>query len=235
MGITGKVAAVAIVATALVAPAANAAPPMAPEKPTTPAAQLLLTQGEFPAGYTVQPVPRAELDKVLGDVGAGVSSARITPAQCRGNAGSTDLAKVSQVPLAVAVNKQAKSALSEALTDAKNPKSSVTPRKGCETIHIDMDGLRGSTDKLSLDITTTVTQVPGAPAGAKVAAMRTLGTVTVDGKPVKVDQEQLVGVNTVRGYAVIVSASTTGQGAQVDRGAFAKTLTAASNKVRTAK
>lgn len=55
--------ALALTALALAAPAALSPAGIAsaaPAKPATPAAQLLLTQGEFPAGYEVQKVsPRS--------------------------------------------------------------------------------------------------------------------------------------------------------------------------------
>jgi hypothetical protein len=228
-------AVVAAVAAALVAPVGTAQAAPAPAKPTTPAPELLLKQGEFPAGYQVQKVSQQELSKVLRDVGADLTKARYTPANCAPvmNVGGFD--RASRLPVVVAVNEGAKTAISEVLSATDNIDTAVTNPAGCDKVRVELDRIGGTDGKLVMDIASEPLALGGAPAGTKALVVRTSGTATVDGKPRRFNQEQVVAGTSVRGYAVLVTGAGAGQNAKPDRGAVAQTLTAAANKVRTAR
>ncbi|MGV7904079.1 hypothetical protein PJN93_30160, partial [Mycobacterium kansasii] len=87
-------------------------------KPATPAAQLLLTQGEFPAGYEVQKVSPRELSEITDTVGTGINGARVTPAHCAPTLDRAALGRAAGLPIVVAVNEAKRTALSETLSSA---------------------------------------------------------------------------------------------------------------------
>ncbi len=222
--------AAAAVAASVAVPAAGADPA---GRPTTPAARLLLAQGEFPAGYTVVPLDRNRLSGVLGDVGSALSTAKVTPAHCGAALSQGGLMGAAKnVPVVVAANRGTRQAVSEAIADAGQ---SRTPQRGCEKVHVEIGKVGDDIDAMVLDVATTAVQLPGAPRGAVAVLVRTTGTITAEGRTERSDQQQLLAFATVRGYAVAVSGSAAGPGAAPDRAAVAQTLTAGVNKVRAAK
>ncbi|KXO95433.1 hypothetical protein HWD35_08485 [Tsukamurella tyrosinosolvens] len=230
--------ALALTALALAAPAALSPAGIAsaaPAKPATPAAQLLLTQGEFPAGYEVQKVSPRELSEITDTVGTGINGARVTPAHCAPTLDRAALGRAAGLPIVVAVNEAKRTALSETLSSAGAVDNALRIPAGCENIRIEMNPKPGSADRVVMNATSAPIALPGAPKGARAVFTRATGTVTVDGKDSRFVQEQLIGGEQVRGYAVLLVSTTVSDSGRADRAGFTQALTAATNKVRTAK
>ncbi|NMD55335.1 MULTISPECIES: hypothetical protein [Tsukamurella] len=226
----------ALAAVALAAPAGLAS--AAPAKPATPAAQLLLTQAEVPAGYQVEKVSPKELAGITASVGDGLTGARVTPAHCAPAVDRGALSRAAGLPILVATNEAKRTALSETLSSG-SVDSAVAIPAGCESFRIEMSPKAGSADRVVMDAKVTPVALPGAPKGARAVFTRATGTITVDGKASRFEQEQLIGGENVRGYAVLVIATSIGGDgaggtARADRAGFTQALTAATNKVRTA-
>ncbi|ADG80156.1 Secreted protein OS=Tsukamurella paurometabola (strain ATCC 8368 / DSM / CCUG 35730 / CIP 100753/ JCM 10117 / KCTC 9821 / NBRC 16120 / NCIMB 702349 / NCTC 13040) OX=521096 GN=Tpau_3578 PE=4 SV=1 [Tsukamurella paurometabola] len=229
--------AVVVAALAIAAPAgvAQAAPAPAPGKPATPAAQLLLTQAEFPAGYEVQQVSAKDLADVLRDVGSGLNKAKVTPAHCAPVVNRADFERSSKLPLVVGVNKAKKAAISEVLAEGQSIDKALANPAGCDKVRVEMNDIAGTKDRVVLDITSTPVNLPGAPAGSKAVLATSTGTVTVDGKAKPIKQEQLLAGANVRGYALLITGSGAGPNPVADRDGVAKALATGINKVRTAR
>lgn len=233
-----RCSALALTALALAAPAALAPAGVAsaaPGKPTTPAATLLLTQGEFPAGYRVEKVSPQDLSKMTASLGAGLGGARVTPAHCAPALDRGALARAAGMPIVVAVNEAKQAALSETLSSTGTVDNAVRIPAGCESFRIEMNPKSGSADRVVLNATSAPIALPGAPKGARAVLTRATGTVTVAGKESRFVQEQIIGGEQVRGYAVLMVSTTVSDTARADRAGFAQALTAATDKVRAAK
>lgn len=205
----------------------------APAKPATPAAQLLLTQGDFPAGYKVEKLSQSELTELTSGLGDVFASAKATPAHCLPVVTRGALAEAAGLPMVVAVNEAKRTAVSEVIT-SKSADAAVGVTPGCEKVR--METAVGANGRIVMDVTTTPVTLPGAPAGAKTVLVRSTGTATVDGETQPIRQEQIMGAQDVRGYGVLVVGNAVGDnGATVDRAGYARILTAATDKVRTAK
>ncbi len=226
-------AAVALAAPATLAPVGIAS--AAPAKPTTPAAQLLLTQGEFPAGYRVEKVTPQDLSEITESVGTGISGARVTPAHCAPALDRGALTRAAGMPIVVAVNEAKRTSLAETLSSAGAVDNALRIPAGCESFRIEMNPKPGSADRVVMNATSAPIALPGTPKGARAVLTRATGTVTVDGKETRFVQEQIIGGEQVRGYAVLLVSTTVSDAARADRAGFAQALTAATNKVRTAK
>ncbi|GIZ97942.1 hypothetical protein TTY48_25540 [Tsukamurella sp. TY48] len=227
--------AVVVAALALAAPAGIAQAAPAPGKPTTPAAQLLLTQAEFPAGYEVKPVSSKELASILRDVGDGLTKAKVTPAQCAPVVDRGAFERAGNQPIVVGVNEAKKSAISEVLSEGGDINKALANPPGCDNVRVEMNDIAGTKDKLVMDVSSSPVTLPGAPAGSKAVLAKSTGTVTVDGKTKPIKQEQLLAGTTARGYAVLITGAGAGANPVADRGDVAKALTAAVNKVNAAR
>ncbi|KXP05012.1 hypothetical protein [Tsukamurella pseudospumae] len=204
-----------------------------PGTPATPAAQLLLTQGEFPAGYRVEKVSANEFGDITSKVGDALTAAKVTPAQCMPVVSRSAIQRAAGTPIVVALNEAKQTGISEMLTHNRIDNATVIP-KGCETVHMEFPVRDGSA---VMDVRSSVVSLPGAPSGAKTVLARSTGTVTVKGTVHPIKQEQIIGAQQVRGYGVLLVGTAVGgeAPATVDRAGFAQALTAATNKVRTAR
>ncbi|GAA1093961.1 hypothetical protein [Tsukamurella spumae] len=229
-----------LTAAALAAAAVLAAPGVAsadPGTPSTPAAQLLLVQGEFPAGYRVENVSAREFGDISATVGDSLSAATVTPAQCMPVISRGAVQRAAGTPMVVALNEAKRTGISELLTRNRIDNATAIPA-GCESVHMEFPVRSGAAEgRAVMDVRSSVVSLPGAPSGAKTVLARSTGTVTVQGKAHTIDQEQIIGAQQVRGYGVLLVGSATGDGGPVtvDRTGFAQALTAATNKVRAAK
>lgn len=227
---TATAAAAVVVACAASTGVANAEPT---GKPTTPAAQLLLAQGEFPAGYRVIEVPRQELNQTVGDIGAAFTTGKVTPEQCRPVLSRGAAREASQLPLVAAVNRSTANVLAEVLST--KPSDAATTAPGCESVRVEFDKPTAEIGAMTLTVTSTPVTLAGVPSGTKAVLAKSTGTVTVDGKTEPIDQQQMFAVTTVRGYTVIVNTSSATAGKAPDRVALAQALTKAVDKIRAAK
>lgn len=220
-------------ASAVAAPAAVAT--AAPVKPTTPPAQLLLAQGEFPAGYQVEKVTPKDVSEITTAVGDGLAGARVTPAHCAPALDRGALNRAAGMPIVVAVNEAKRASLSETLSTTGTLENALRIPAGCENIRIEMTPKPGSSDRVVMNATSTPIALPGAPKGARAVLTRATGTATVDGETSRFVQEQIIGGEEVRGYTVLLVSTAVSENARADRAGFTQALTAATNKVRTAK
>ncbi|CAM4044313.1 MULTISPECIES: hypothetical protein [Tsukamurella] len=223
---------------ALIAPlaVAQAAPG---DKPTTPVEQLLLGEGEFPAGYEIMPFSVAEKLDIVAPLSQFASRVKVTPAECAPKVTPALQDKATNLPMISAFNEQMSTGLVEVLSTEQAALSRTT-LQNCSDVKVELEPTAQLPAKAVINIKLSLTQVPGQPAGATVISTQGTGTVVVagkDGKPGrerKVNVNQLEGVAQVRGYTVVVTASGS-QGGRLDRAGFAQALTKATAKVRDAR
>ncbi|WP_019202205.1 hypothetical protein [Tsukamurella sp. 1534] len=229
--------AVGAVAAALVVPAAVAQAD--PGRPTTPVDQLLLADGEFPAGYEVMPLTVAERLEMIAPLNQFADKLKVTPAECAPKVTPALQQKASDLPMVSAFSDRTTTGLVEVLSPEPTAVNRANLQR-CSDVTVELQPSEQVPAKALINISLSLVNVPGTPAGATVIATRGTGTVTIngkDGKPGKqrkVDVNQLEGVAQVRGYTVVVTASGS-QGGRLDRPGFAQTLTKAVDKVRAAK
>ncbi|KXO98690.1 hypothetical protein [Tsukamurella pseudospumae] len=222
---------------ALVAPAAVAVADPA-GAPTTPVDQLLLADGEFPAGYEVMPFSVADRLEMIAPLNQFQSKVTVTPAECAPKVSALQQ-HASDLPMVSAFSDRTTTGLVEVLS-AKPAAVNAAALQNCSNVKVELQPSEQVPAKALINIKISQVSVAGVPAGTTVIATQGTGTVTIngkDGKPGKeraVNVNQIEGVNQVRGYTVVVTASGS-QGGRLDRAGFAQTLTKAVDKVRTAK
>lgn len=226
----------AVVAT-LLAPAAVAQADPA-GAPSTPVDQLLLADGEFPAGYEVMPLSVAERLEMIAPLGQFSKNLKVTPAECAPKVSPALQQKAGDLPMVSAFSDRTTTGLVEVISP-RPVETNADMLRNCSTVTVELEPNEQVPAKAHITITVSRTSVPGVPAGTTVIATQGTGTVTVkgkDGKPGKerkVDVNQIEGIAQVRGLTVVVTASGS-QGGRLDRAAFAQTLTKGVEKVRAA-
>ncbi|BDD84131.1 hypothetical protein TPB0596_38940 [Tsukamurella pulmonis] len=225
----------AVVALAAPAAIAQADPAGAP---TTPVDELLLADGEFPAGYEVMPLSVAERLEMIAPLNQFAKNMKVTPAECAPKVTPALSQKASDLPMVSAFSDRTATGLVEVISP-RPVGTNADMLRNCSDVTVELAPNEQVPATAHITIKVTRTSVPGVPAGAMVIATQGTGTVTVsgkDGKPGKerkVNVNQIEGVSQVRGLTVVVTASGS-QGGRLDRAAFAQTLTKAVDKVRAA-
>ncbi|CAM3631100.1 hypothetical protein ACXYTP_12155 [Tsukamurella ocularis] len=210
-----------------------------PGAPSTSVDQLLLADGEFPAGYEVMPLSVAERLEMIAPLNQFAKNLKVTPAECAPKITPALQQKAGDLPMVSAFSDRTTTGLVEVISP-RAVGTNADMLNACSDVTVELEPNEQVPAEAHITIKVTRASVPGVPAGAMVIATQGSGTVTVrgkDGKPGKerkVVVNQVEGVSQVRGLTVVVTASGS-QGGRLDRAAFAQTLTRAVDKVRAAK